>query len=129
MDFLLSYKANRYPTSIYGYETSSTEKRNYDDSTQSSVLTDKSLDQNQFEEDLLLNSKRKETANFMESIPLSSKKKRNDLSELLQLHRENQKRQERIEFKEMLSSTKDENTFSCRWRKTVRNFPVTCKHE
>lgn len=56
MEFLLPYMANRDRTSNYGDETSTTDERNYDDSTQSSELTDKSLDQNQFEEDLLLNS-------------------------------------------------------------------------
>lgn len=70
----------------------------------------------------------------------SEKKKTPDRSlhwsgELLQLHRENQKRhrQERIELKEMLSSAKDDydeiEHFSCRWRKPLRNFPVTCKHK
>lgn len=128
IEFLLPYMANRDRTSNDGDETSTTDERNNDDSTQSSVLSDKSLDQNQFE-DLLLNSEQEETANLMESIPPPSKKKRSDLTELLQLHRENQKRhqQQRIELKEILSSAKDDydeiEHFFLSLAKTTKKFP------
>lgn len=127
MEFLLPYMANRDRTSNYGDETSTADDMNYDDSPQSSVLSNKSLEQNQFNN--LLDYEHEETANLMESIPSSSKKKRSDLSELLQLHRENQKihRQERMELKEMLSSSRDDydeiEHFFLSLAKTTKKLP------